>query len=75
MLCLRHVAEPPPNRPPMSDLPMSEPLEQEPAGSVLLSVRDLRVEYRTPLGTAAAVRGFDLDIRKGESVGIVGESG
>ncbi len=41
----------------------------------LLSIRDLVVEYRTRAGTVPAVRGVDLDVRKGEILGLVGESG
>ncbi len=49
--------------------------------SVLLSIRHLRVQYprrgwfwrRT--GTVRAVEDFHLDLREGETVGIVGESG
>ena len=41
----------------------------------LLSIRDLRVEYRTSRGTVAAIPDFSLDIGAGESFGLVGESG
>ena len=41
----------------------------------LLSIRDLRVEYRTARGTVAAIPEFSLDIAAGESFGLVGESG
>jgi peptide/nickel transport system ATP-binding protein len=41
----------------------------------LLSIRDLRVEYRTTRGTVAAIPEFSLDIDVGESFGLVGESG
>ena len=43
--------------------------------SVVLSVRDLWVEYRTPGGMMQAVRGVDLDVRAGESIALIGESG
>lgn len=42
---------------------------------LLLEVEDLRVSYKTPLGTVDAVRGASLTVRDGESVGLVGESG
>lgn len=38
-------------------------------------VRDLRVGYRTPDGPLWAVDGVDFEIRPGESLGLVGESG
>ncbi len=41
----------------------------------ILSIRDLRVRFRTNDGPVEAVRGIDLDIRPGEFVAIVGESG
>ncbi len=41
----------------------------------VLSLRDLRVSFRTPNGPVQAVRGVDLDVGAGELVGIVGESG
>lgn len=45
---------------------MSEPI---------LSIRGLRTTFRTPAGVFPAVDGIDLDVRKGETIGIVGESG
>jgi peptide/nickel transport system ATP-binding protein len=41
----------------------------------LLSIRDLRVEYRTVRGAVAAIPDLSLDIEPGESFGLVGESG
>ncbi|QWS32430.1 ABC transporter ATP-binding protein [Curtobacterium aetherium] len=41
----------------------------------ILRVRDLHVRFPTPRGTVHAVRGVDLDLRRGEVLGIVGESG
>ena len=41
----------------------------------LLSVRGLRVSYRTPSGVAHAVDGISFDVRQAEMVGLVGESG
>src|SRR5262245_51762221 len=41
----------------------------------LLSIRGLRTYFYTEAGVAKAVDGVDLDIRKGEVLGLVGESG
>lgn len=42
---------------------------------VLLSIRDLRVVFAADGGDVPAVRRLDLDLRRGEVVGLVGESG
>jgi len=41
----------------------------------LLQVRDLRVEFPTRRGTLVAVDGVSFDIKQGEVLGVVGESG
>lgn len=41
----------------------------------LLSIRGLDVEYKTRAGPVRAVRNVDLDVRRGEILGLVGESG
>ncbi|MFO1409439.1 MAG: ABC transporter ATP-binding protein [Steroidobacteraceae bacterium] len=41
----------------------------------VLATRGLGVTYRTPSGPVAVVRGVDLELRRGEFLGIVGESG
>ena len=43
--------------------------------SALLSLRDLRVTFKTMNGEVQAVRGVDIDVAPGEMVGVVGESG
>jgi oligopeptide/dipeptide ABC transporter ATP-binding protein len=41
----------------------------------ILSLRDVAISFDTARGPLQAVRGVDLDVPAGESVGIVGESG
>jgi peptide/nickel transport system ATP-binding protein len=52
------------------------------AGAVLLQLADLRVRFPvgrtwrgTPRGFVHALNGVDLDVRRGETLGVVGESG
>lgn len=40
-----------------------------------LSVKDLHVEYRTDLETVKAVNGISFDLDRGETLGLVGETG
>jgi oligopeptide/dipeptide ABC transporter ATP-binding protein len=40
-----------------------------------LSIADLHVEFETELGAVQVVRGVDLELRRGETVALVGESG
>lgn len=44
-------------------------------GDELLRVANLRIVYRVPGGAVPAVDGVSFTLRKGETVGIVGESG
>ncbi len=45
--------------------------EQEP----LLEVRDLRVRLRSHRGPVEALRGLDFSLARGETLGLIGESG
>jgi oligopeptide/dipeptide ABC transporter ATP-binding protein len=44
-------------------------------GEPLLSIRDLAVEFRSPSGPLCAVDGVSLDLVRGDSLALVGESG
>ncbi len=41
----------------------------------LLDIRGLSVRFSTPAGDVHAVKGIDLQVNKGETLAIVGESG
>jgi len=45
------------------------------AADVVVSVRDLEVEFQTPLGLVRALNGVTFDVPRGQVLGIVGESG
>ena len=46
-------------------------MSQEP----LLSIRQLNIDFKVYGGTVHAVRGLNLEVRRGETLAIVGESG
>jgi peptide/nickel transport system ATP-binding protein len=48
---------------------------EPPPPAPLLAVTDLSVTFDTPAGQVCAVRGLGYDVRPGEVVGIVGETG
>jgi peptide/nickel transport system ATP-binding protein len=71
-------------RPPQRDQPVRPDRPDRPgradlADGPVLRVRDLRVEFGAPGarrgGAVPAVRGVDLDLARGEVLGLVGESG
>lgn len=41
----------------------------------VLEIRDLAISFKTTAGTVRAIRGVNLDVRRGETLAIVGESG
>ena len=44
-------------------------------GDNVLQIQDLVVEFKVSGGTVKAVSGISLDVQRGETLGIVGESG
>ena len=47
----------------------------KPQDGLLLDVENLQVEFRTREGVAKAINGVSFDLREGETVAILGESG
>lgn len=45
------------------------------ADEILLSIKNLCIDFQTDNGTVRAVKNLNLDIPKGKTVGLVGESG
>lgn len=48
---------------------------EEPADDALVSIRDLHVSFKMREGHVRAISGLNLDIKRGETLGLVGESG
>ena len=53
----------------------STPVGTEAEGEVLLELQGFGVEFATPRGTVTAARDVSLRVRRGECLGVVGESG
>ncbi|MFW9780648.1 MAG: ABC transporter ATP-binding protein [Candidatus Heimdallarchaeota archaeon] len=58
-----------------ADLATNAPGAKENQNRFLVSVRGLRVYFFTEEGVVKAVEGIDFDIKKGETLGLIGESG
>lgn len=52
-----------------------KPAEAPPAGDALLQLRQLEAGYLTEKGTVRAVKDVNLEVQRGEFLGIAGESG
>ncbi len=60
----------------MSIAPSAVATEQAaPARDIVLQVKNLRVHYDTPRGDVIAVNGISFHLYRGETLGLVGESG
>ncbi len=53
----------------------TEKVNQATNGDMVLDVRNLRVHYATPLGDVIACNGINFEVYRGETLGLVGESG
>ena len=56
-------------------VPESQRVRKGTAGDLLLDVRDLHTSFKTGDGVVRAVTGVDFSVRRGEVLGLVGESG
>ncbi len=53
----------------------SQPAQVQATADYVVRVADLRVEFRTPIGVTYALNGVSLEIPRGKTLGVVGESG
>ena len=56
-------------------VPESQRRPKGATGEMLLEVNDLHTSFRTHDGVVRAVTGVDFNVRRGEILGLVGESG
>ena len=49
--------------------------DRTPADDLLLELRDLKVEFKLREGTVRAVNGVSFGVRRGKTLGVIGESG
>jgi len=54
---------------------LSDHQNSGPDSEIILEAKDLAISYETRRGDVAAVRGVSLKVRRGETLGLVGESG
>lgn len=54
---------------------MMDNITQEAGGDVLLEIQNLHVQYNTDDAVVHALNGLDLVLRRGEKLGLVGETG
>lgn len=71
----RRAAAPAPVDPPRAADSRAPPTDERDAAPPLLAVRDLGVAVNGPDGPLPAVAGVDFDLRAGERLALVGESG
>lgn len=45
------------------------------SAKTILQIKNLDISFHTNAGVVHAIRGINLDLQKGETVAIVGESG
>jgi peptide/nickel transport system ATP-binding protein len=59
----------------MSDKPVEDPRQGAATSDKLIEIKDLRVEFDVRAGIIKAVDGATFDIKRGQTLGVIGESG